>query len=93
MRNILILATAAILTGCKVGPDYRAPRSALSALSCSSLNTCDDWIPNSAKWRASSAMYSKHSGTAGTIDKVRLLALVKCSAGLAAGIDGSTMQK
>ena len=75
MRNILILATAAILTGCKVGPDYRAPRSAPSALSCSSLNTCDDWIPNSAKWRASSAMYSEHSGAAGTIDKVQASSL------------------
>src|SRR6266480_7107413 len=40
---------------------------------------CDDWIPNSTKWRASSAMCSEHSGAAGTIDKVRLLALVNCS--------------
>ena len=33
MKNsfILIPATVAILTGCKVGPNYRAPRSALPA--------------------------------------------------------------
>ena len=31
MKNILILAIAVILVGCKVGPNYRAPQTALPA--------------------------------------------------------------
>src|SRR5216117_1982999 len=31
MKNVWILATAAILIGCRVSPDYRAPQSALPA--------------------------------------------------------------